>query len=96
MSRFTLGFSRLRRKYGILTAFSGMALVIWFIGWVIFSFLVEKNSRRKRSSRVFYMCQEIMPLDKFEFVKLMIIRIFFICVIKTPECQAKIDGLIVI
>ena len=42
------------------------------------------------------MCQEIMPLDKFEFVKLMIIRIFFICVIKTPECQAKIDGLIVI
>jgi energy-converting hydrogenase Eha subunit H len=38
-----------------------------------------------------------MPLDKFEFVKIMIIGIFLIiCVIKKPECQVEIDGLIVI
>jgi energy-converting hydrogenase Eha subunit H len=36
-----------------------------------------------------------MPPDKFEFVKLMMIRIFtIICVIKKTECQVEIDGVL--
>jgi energy-converting hydrogenase Eha subunit H len=36
-----------------------------------------------------------MALDKFEFVKLMMIRIFtIICVIKNAECQVEIDRVI--